>query len=67
MPQDAHDKSAQPRPDPIPAEGTITIRWKRLPDRYREEGRDFAWNYQPEPPIPDELAERLLREVADRL
>ena len=45
MPQDALDTSAQPA-DPIPTKGTITIRWKRLPDRYREDGREFDWNYQ---------------------
>jgi hypothetical protein len=27
----------------------------------------FAWEYEPVPPIPDELAEALLREIVDRL
>jgi hypothetical protein len=50
-----------------PTQGTITIRWKRLPDPNREEGHQFDWQYVPEPPIPDEMAARLLHEVASRI
>jgi hypothetical protein len=50
-----------------PVQGTITLRWKRLPDPDRGEGHEFEWEYVPVPPIPDELAARLLREVANRL
>jgi hypothetical protein len=28
---------------------------------------EFDWEYRPDPGIPDEFAERLLREIADRL
>ena len=50
-----------------PVQGTITLRWKGLPDAYREEGHEFDWEYMPVPPIPDESAARLLREIASRL
>ncbi len=59
MPKDA---SAGPAPAP-PTQGVIIIRYV-----YREEDGEFvAWHYEPDPPIPDELAVRLLREVAERL
>jgi len=48
-----------------PTEGTITIRWSRpagLPEK-----ESPSWEYAPDPPIPDELARRLLLEVAERL
>jgi hypothetical protein len=35
-----------------PLKGTITIRWKRLPDPYGQEGHEFDWEYVPEPPTP---------------
>jgi hypothetical protein len=53
--------------DSISLEGTISLRWKRLPESYREEGHEFDFEYEPVPPIPDELAVRLLQEVASRL
>ena len=43
-------------------EGSITIRYA-----YREGDPEIAWNYRPEPAIPDELAVRILQEVVDRL
>jgi len=48
-------------PAPL-SQGSITIQY-----RYREEDREFVWDYRSDPPIPDELAVRLLREVADHL
>ena len=47
------------------SEGTIVIRWK-LVDSTDKDG-ELDWAYEPSPPIPDELGERLLREIADRL
>ena len=58
MPNDA---SAPPLQPPF-HECFITIQY-----RYREEDREFVWDYRPDPPIPDELAVRLLREIADHL
>jgi anti-sigma regulatory factor (Ser/Thr protein kinase) len=59
MPKDA---SAPPLRPPS-HKGSITIQYV-----YREEDQEvLAWDYRPDPPIPDELAVRLLREVADRL
>jgi len=52
---------------PAPVQGIITLRWKSIPDPYREEGHEFDWEYVPVPSIPDEMAARLLREVASRL
>jgi len=62
MPKAAHNDPA-PHP-PQPAGGLITIRWWRLPEPFESE---FDWEYRPIPPIPDELGQRLLGEVADRL
>jgi hypothetical protein len=55
--------------DRVPDEGTITIRWKRLPEPLDTEAGvlHFVWAYEPDPAIPDEDAERILREVADRI
>jgi hypothetical protein len=59
MPNDASAPPLQPPSH----EGSITIRYA-----YREEDGEFAaWHYEPDSPIPDELAVRLLREVAERL
>lgn len=56
------------QPQPQPSEGTITIRWWRLPEPYASGfDTEFDWEYRPDPGIPDEFAERLLREIADRL
>jgi hypothetical protein len=49
-------------PQSASKEGSITIRYA-----YREKSDEFEWSYEPDPPIPDELAQRLLREVAERL
>jgi hypothetical protein len=53
--------------DPLQHDGIITIGYKRLPEPDEEEGQGFVWEYRADPPISDELAARLLREVADRL
>jgi len=52
-----------------PNEGTIIIRWSRLPEPYRSDPGlgEFDWAYEPDPPTPDEVAARLLRAIADRL
>jgi hypothetical protein len=47
---------------PAPMQGLITIRYT-----YSAGRREFEWEYEPDPAIPDELAVLLLREVADRL
>jgi hypothetical protein len=53
---------------PQSSEGTITIRWWRLPEPYASGfDTEFDWEYRPDPGIPDDFAERLLREIADRL
>jgi hypothetical protein len=62
MPKAVHDDPAPPPPQP--AGGLITIRWWRLPEPFESE---LDWEYQPIPPIPNELGQRLLGEVADRL
>jgi hypothetical protein len=53
--------------EPFPREGAITIVYRRLPEPYGKDGQEFDWEYRPDPPINDELAARILREVADRL
>jgi hypothetical protein len=68
MPENASDQHQGPFVRPQASEGTITIRWWRLPEPYASGfDREFDWEYRPDPGIPDEFAERLLREVANRL
>jgi hypothetical protein len=68
MPENAGDQLQGRFARPQPSEGTITIRWWRLPEPYASGfDTEFDWEYRPDPGIPDEFAERLLREIADRL
>jgi hypothetical protein len=58
-------KDAKAKP---PTEGTIVIRWKRLPRQQEESfGFRFVWKFEPDPPLPDDWASEILSEVARRL